>query len=48
MNETQSASSSIWTRVADSISYNDNRYAKHAKSKCMSQTFDPLPQFGST
>ena len=26
----QSASFRIWTRVADSISYEDNRYTKHA------------------
>ena len=26
-NEGQGASSRIWTRVADSISYDDNRYA---------------------
>ena len=25
---TQTASSTIWTRVAESISYDDNRYAK--------------------
>ena len=28
----QTASSRIWTQIADSISYNDNYYAKHTSS----------------
>ena len=31
--ETQTASSKIWTRIADSISYDDNRYAKNSTMK---------------
>ena len=31
----QAASFSIWTRVADSISYSDNHYANHASLVCM-------------
>ena len=29
-NETQTASPRIWTQIADSISYDDNRYTKWA------------------
>ena len=32
--ETQNASSRIWIRVTDSISNDDNRYAKHAVQFC--------------
>ena len=47
-NETQIASSKIWTWVTDSISYDDNRDAKHAFTEMsnvisVKQSWDLVP-----